>query len=118
MSILRDANKPTGYLLAGVYMGTRIAEGKPDANGQTKQTLYLGLKHFSDGKYGSEQHITELCISKGLIEKGIPAKLHQYTGKTIELPYFEMSWTNGNGKTLFLANEIENLLKEPVKAAS
>ena len=68
MSILRDQNKPTGPFWAGVYMGTRIAEGKPDQNGQVKQTLYIGLKHFSEGRYGPEEHITELCVSKGVLE--------------------------------------------------
>ena len=117
MSILRDENKPTGFLIAGVYMGTHIATSKPDANGQTKDTLYCGIKHFSQGKYGPESHITELCISKGLTEKGVAAQLHKFTGKTVELPYFEMKWSNGNGKTLFLANDIIELL-QPVKAAS
>jgi hypothetical protein len=117
MSILRDQNKPTGFLIAGIYMGTKIATSKPDQNGQTKETLYLGIKHFTEGNYGPEEHITELCISKGLTEKGVAAKLHQYTGKCIELPYFEMKWSNGNGKTLFLANDILNQLNA-VKAAS
>ena len=111
-------NQSTGFFIRGEYMGTRIAHGKPDANGQSKETLYCGVKHFSEGRYGQEEHITELCISKGLIEKGIPAKLHAFTGKMVELPFFEMAWTNGNGKTVFLANDIERQLTQQVKAAS
>ncbi len=108
--------QPTGFFIRGIYMGTHIAQSKPDQNGQIKETLYCGVKHFSEGKYGAESHITELCISKGLTEKGIAAKLHAFTGKTVELPFFEMKWSNGNGKTFFLANDIVNQL-QPVKAA-
>lgn len=117
MSILRDQNKPQGDFTSGVYMGTRIAYGKPDQNGQVKETLYLGLKTVSEGRYGPEESITELCVTKSLIEKGIPAKLHQYTGKCIELPFYEMAWSNGNGKTRFLANSIEQLLSAQAKVA-
>ena len=111
-------NQPTGFFLRGLYMGTRVATSKPDQNGQTKDTLYCGVKHFSEGQYGPEEHITELCISKALTEKGIPAKLHSFEGKTVELPFFEMKWSNGNGKTLFLANDIIQQLGQQVKAAS
>ena len=117
MSILRDQNKPQGDFTSGVYMGTRIAHGKPDQNGQVKETLYCGLKTVTEGRYGPEETIIELCVSKGLIEKGIPAKLHQFQGKCIELPFFEMAWTNGNGKTRFLANSIEQLLTQQAKVA-
>ncbi|WP_445766609.1 DNA-binding protein [Rheinheimera sp.] len=111
--------QPTGFFIRGEYMGTRIAQSKPDNSGQTKDTLYCGVKHFSEGKYGPEEHITELCISKGLTEKGVAASLHKFTGKMVELPFFEMKWSNGNGKTLFLANDVVNQLQhQPVKAAS
>lgn len=111
-------NQLTGFLIRGVYMGTHIAQGKPDQNGQVKETLYCGLKFFTKGRYGDEQHIVELCISKALIEKGIPAQLHKFQGQTIELPFFEMAWSSGKGKTLFLANDVINMLSAPVKAAS
>ncbi|KRS22349.1 hypothetical protein AAY72_03815 [Alishewanella sp. WH16-1] len=111
--------KLTGFLIRGVYMGTHIVHGKPDQNGQSRETLYCGVKFFTNGRYGPEQHIAELCISKGLIEKGIPAQLHKYQGQTIELPFFEMAWSSGKGKTLFLANDVTALLGtvQPVKAA-
>lgn len=114
-------DKLTGFLIRGVYMGTHIVHGKPDANGQSKETLYCGVKYFTKGRYGDEQHIAELCISKNLIEKGVAAQLHRFTGQTIELPFFEMKWSNGNGKTLFLANDVLSLFNSasaPVKAAS
>lgn len=108
----------TGFFIRGEYLGTRLVHGKPDQNGQTKETLYCGVKHFSEGKYGVEEHVTELCISKGLIQKGIPSKLHQFAGKVIELPYFDMPWSNGNGRTTFLANTVTELFDASVKAAS
>lgn len=108
--------KMTGFLIRGVYMGTHIARGKPDQNGQVKETLYCGLKYFTKGRYGDEQHIAELCVSKNLIEQGVPAQLHRFTGQTIELPFFEMKWTNGNGKTLYLANDVLNLISSPAPA--
>lgn len=107
-----------GEYLHGTYLGTRIAHGKPDSNGQSKQTVYCGVSYIKQGAYGDEMVTKELCVSKGLIEKGIPAKLHAFEGKQVALPFFEMAWSNGNGKTLFLANNVTDLFAaQPVKAA-
>lgn len=108
-------NNLQGEYVHGTYLGTRIVRGKPDANGQTKETLYCGVSYTKPGAYGDEHIVKELCISKGLTDKGIPAKLHSYEGKQIALPFFEMAWSNGKGKTLFLANNVEQMFA--VKAA-
>lgn len=108
-----------GLTLTGTYMGTRVSRGKPDANGQSKETLYCGIGFFTTGAYGQKETIIEAIISKGLIEKGLPVKLASLEGKKITLPVFCTPWTNGKGMNTFVSNEAVQLFEQqPVKAAS
>lgn len=114
-----NAIKFDGLTLTGTYMGTRVQNSKPDANGQTKQTLYCGIGFFTNGAYGQKETIIEAIISKGLIDKGLPVKLAALEGKQVTLPVFCTPWTNGKGMNTFVANDAMQLFEQQqVKAAS
>lgn len=107
-----------GLTLTGTYMGTRVSRGKPDQNGQVKETLYCGIGFFTSGAYGQKETIIEAIISKGLIEKGLPVKLAAFEGKQITIPVFCTPWTNGKGMNTFIANDALQLFEQqPAKVA-
>jgi hypothetical protein len=116
------SDKPlfNGLTVTGTYMGTRVNHGKPDQNGQTKETLYCGIAFHSEGRYGElVETVMDVMISKNLIQKGIPAKLAAFNGKQVTLPVFVTPWSNGKGTTTFLGNDVEQLFNpQQVKAAS
>lgn len=108
-----------GLLLSGTYMGTRIARGKPDQNGQSKETLYCGIGFFTQGRYGQQETVIEAIISKALIDQGLPAKLAAFEGKHVTLPVFCSPWTNGKGMNTIVSNDaVEMFTQQAVKAAS
>lgn len=106
-------NIPTfaGLTVNGVYKGTRLQQGKPDQNGQVRQTLFCGVSIERQGNYGTEEEIIELVISDTLVKQGIPAKLASLENTEISLPFWERVWTGqkSSGVTRYLANDVTKL---------
>jgi len=107
-------NIPTfaGLTVNGVYRGTRLQHGKPDQNGQTRQTLYCGISVERKGNYGTEEEIIELVISDAMVKQGIPAKLALLENQEVSLPFWERVWTGTKsaGVTRYLANEVTQVI--------
>ncbi len=103
-----------GLTLTGTYLGTRIALGKPDQNGQTRQTLYAGLEVATVGQYGeTKTEVMECVISDSLIKQGIAASLAAFEGKPLTLPVWGRVWQGqkSSGVTYYLGNDITKLFK-------
>lgn len=111
MSLL---NIPTfaGLTANGTYLGTRLQRGKPNQQGQTRETLFCGISVERQGNYGTESEVIELVISDNLMKQGIPAKLAQFENQQISLPFWERVWTGQRsaGVTRYLANEVSEML--------
>ena len=63
----------SGLTVNGVYKGTRLQTGKPDANGKIKHTLFAGIAIEKQNAYGTTEEIIEVCISQALIQQGFRA---------------------------------------------
>ena len=107
-------NVPTfaGLTVNGVYKGTRVQSGKPNQQGQIRQTVYCGISIERQGNYGTEEEVIELVISETLVKQGIPAKLAQFENQEISLPLWERVWTGERSSdvTRYLANEVTQIL--------
>ena len=110
--------KLQGDLIRGTYRGTRVNRSRPDMNGEVKETLYCGVSYIKQGRYGPEEVTKEMIISKALITEGVPTKLQALEGKEVEFPVFYTPWSNGKGMSCFLANNVKDVLDQPVRAAS
>lgn len=103
-----------GLTLTGTYLGTRIAHGKPDQNGQTRQTLFAGLEVATVGQYGeTKTEVLECVISDSLIKQGIAAHLAKFEGQLLTLPVWGRVWqgAKSSGVTYYLGNDITKLFK-------
>lgn len=103
-----------GLTLTGTYLGTRIAHGKPDQNGQTRQTLFAGLEVATTGQYGeTKTEVHECVISDSLIKQGIAAHLAKFEGQLLTLPVWGRVWqgAKSSGVTYYLGNDVTKLMK-------
>jgi len=103
-----------GLTINGTYLGTRIAQGKPDQNGQSRQTLYAGLEILTVGQYGeTKTEVMECVISDALIKQGVAASLAKFEGQKICLPVWGRVWqgAKSSGVTYYLGNDVSKLFK-------
>jgi hypothetical protein len=106
MSKLLDIPTFQGLTVNGKLLGTRVQKGRPDANGQTRNTLYCGIEVEKTNSYGaSESVIFDIVI--------IPAKLALMNETQVSLPIWNRVWqgTKSAGVTMYLANEVEALFQ-------
>lgn len=114
MSLL---NVPTfmGQTINGFYLGSRVFEGKPDRNGQTKKKVFVAVGVPSTDEYG--QSVTnrfEAVVPNSLLQTDVLQKLHAVVGTEISLPVWYQDWSMDNGKhgvTCYLAKEVAELFK-------
>lgn len=103
-----------GLTVNGVYKGVRQQHGRPNAQGVVRTTLYCGIAVVRQGNYGTEETIIEMVISEQLIKEGVPAKLAQFEGELISLPFWERLWegTSTPGLTRYLSNEVKDMFQK------
>lgn len=110
-------NIPTflGQTINGFYLGSRVFEGKPDRNGQTKKKVFVAVGVPSTDEYG--QAVTtrfEAVVTQAMLQTDVLQKLHALIGTEISLPVWYQEWSmdNGrNGTTCYLAKEVTELFK-------
>ncbi|MBF0633004.1 MAG: hypothetical protein HQL89_18750 [Magnetococcales bacterium] len=114
---MKMINIPTflGQTLNGFYLGTRVFEGKPDKNGQTKKKVFAAVGVPSTDEYGNEETAKFECVvPESLLKTDVLQKLHQLVGTEISLPVWYREWSldNGrNGTTCYLAADVQELFK-------
>jgi hypothetical protein len=100
-----------GLTVNGVYKGTRVQRSKPDANGQSKDTIFAGVAIEAKNAYGTTEQIIEIVISSALVTQGLPAKLHALTDQLVSFPVWQSVWTGTkrSGVTLYMSNEVTDI---------
>lgn len=105
----------TGQTINGVYLGTRIFEGRPDKNGQTKKKVFAAVGVPSIDEYGNQETAKFECVvPESLLKTDVLQKLHALQGTEISLPVWYRPWELDNGKTgttCYLAADVQELFK-------
>lgn len=101
-----------GLTITGKYLGTRLNQGKPDQNGQARQTLFAGIEVITTGQYGeTKSEVIEAVISDNLIKSGVATNLAKFQDQQITLPVWSRVWQGQktSGVTLYIGNQVTAL---------